>query len=109
VRLALHIAAFLIGFGVVHGIEPDMVAIPAAIYRPFFRGEKDAKEIALAAFQLDVRPATNGEFLAFVRENPKWQRSRVPRLFADEHYLAHWAGDLDLGGAIPNQPVTNVS
>ena len=86
-----------------------MALIPAAQYRPLFRGEKDAKEIPIAAFQIDVRPVTNGEFLAFVRENPKWQRSRVKRLFADERYLSHWAADLDLGNARTEQPVTNVS
>jgi formylglycine-generating enzyme required for sulfatase activity len=86
-----------------------MAAIPEGNYRPLFRGEKDAKEIGVAAFQLDVRPVTNGEFLAFVRENPKWQRSQVKRLFADERYLSHWSGDLELGSARAEQPVTNVS
>ncbi len=108
-RLALHLVASLIVLCVVRGSEPGMAAIPDAIYRPFFRGEKDAMEIPIAAFQLDVRPVTNGEFLAFVRENPKWQRSQVKRLFADERYLAHWAGDMDLGSARAEQPVTNVS
>lgn len=89
--------------------EPDMASIPAAKYRPLFRGEKDAKEIAVAAFQFDRRAVTNGEFLEFVRANPKWQRSQVKRLFADERYLAHWAGDLDLGNARAAQPVTHVS
>jgi formylglycine-generating enzyme required for sulfatase activity len=91
------------------GWGSEMVQIPAGIYRPLFRGENDAKEIAVAAFHIDERPVTNGEFLAFVRENPKWRRSEVKRLFADEHYLAHWAGDLDLGDARAAQPVTNVS
>lgn len=108
-RLALHLAVALLAFGTVRGIEPSMAAIPDGIYRPFFRGEKDAKEVPIAAFQLDVRPVTNAEFLTFVRENPKWQRSQVKRLFADDKYLAHWAGDLDLGQAHPEQPVTNVS
>ena len=87
----------------------EMTPIPAAIYRPLFRGEKEAKEVPIAAFQLDVRPVTNGEFLAFVRENPKWQRAQVKRLFADERYLSHWAGDVALGKARAEQPVTNVS
>ena len=92
-----------------HGGEPGMATLPDGNYRPLFRGEKDAKEIAIASFQLDERPVTNGEFLGFVRENPKWQRSQVKRLFADERYLAHWAGDGDLGKADPAQPVTQVS
>lgn len=91
------------------GAEPEMATIPATIYRPLFRGEKDAKEVPVAAFQIDRRAVTNGEFLDFVRANPKWQRSQVKRLFADDRYLAHWAGDLDLGEARAAQPVTNVS
>ena len=109
IRFALPIAVFLIVLSVVRGTELSMAAIPETIYRPLFRGEKDTKEILIAAFQLDVRPVTNGEFLAFVRENPKWQRSQVKRLFADERYLAHWSGDLELGSARPEQPVTNLS
>ena len=86
-----------------------MAQIPGGSYRPLFRGEKDAKEIPVAAFLLDERPVTNGEFLTFVRANPRWQRSQVKRLFADEQYLAHWGGDLDLGNADAAQPVTQVS
>ena len=86
-----------------------MATLPDGKYRPLFRGEKDAKELAIASFQLDERPVTNGEFLGFVRDNPKWQRSQVKRLFADERYLAHWSGDVDLGKADPAQPVTQVS
>ena len=108
-RLALHLLATLLALCAAHSAEPGMAMIPTAIYRPLFRGEKDAKEIPVAAFQLDARPVTNGEFLDFVRENPRWQRSQVKRLFADERYLAHWAGDLDLGNARAGQPVTNVS
>lgn len=89
--------------------EADMALIPAMKYRPLFRGEKDPKEVAVPAFMLDRRAVTNAEFLAFVRANPKWQRSQVKRLFADERYLAHWAGDLDLGNAGAEQPVTWVS
>jgi len=108
-RRALAFVATVLVLSAARGVEPAMVAIPATIYRPLFRGEKDAKEVAVAAFQLDVRPVTNGEFLAFVREHPKWQRAEVKRLFADERYLTHWAGDLDLGDARAEQPVTNVS
>jgi sulfatase modifying factor 1 len=58
-----------------------------------------------------VTPVTNGEFLEFVRDNPRWRRSQVKRLFADETYLAHWADDLDLGEdtAAARRPVRFVS
>jgi formylglycine-generating enzyme required for sulfatase activity len=108
-QLGLHLVAALIALGSVLGSEPRMATIPASSYRPFFRGEKDAKVIPIPAFQLDQRPVTNSEYLVFVRENAKWRRSQVKRLFADERYLAHWAGDLDLGSARAEQPVTHVS
>ncbi|MDB6175641.1 MAG: hypothetical protein JWL59_4952 [Chthoniobacteraceae bacterium] len=108
-RLTLTIIAILAGFCAARGSEPGMAAIPATIYRPLFRAEKAPRDLPVAAFQLDVRPVTNGEFLVFVRENPKWQRSKVKGLFADERYLTHWAGDLEPGNARPEQPVTNVS
>ena len=87
-----------------------MALIPAGVYRPLFRAENDAKEIAGNAFYLDLLPVTNAEFVEFVRANPRWRRSQVKRLFADENYLKHWAGDLDPGGgALSNAPVTRVS
>jgi formylglycine-generating enzyme required for sulfatase activity len=89
---------------------PGMAQIPAGIYRPLFRGESDAKEVCVKTFALDVYPVTNAEFLDFVRANPRWRRSQVKRLFADEQYLHHWAGDLELGAAVTtNAPVTWIS
>jgi formylglycine-generating enzyme required for sulfatase activity len=87
-----------------------MVVVPAGIHRPVIRGRDDPAEIAVAPFRLDVRPVTNGEFLAFVRANPKWRRSGIPPLFADSGYLSHWAGDLELGALAPaDAPVVRVS
>jgi sulfatase modifying factor 1 len=86
------------------------VVIPAGIYTPLLRSTKDPEKIGVAAFALDELPVTNAQFLAFVVANPKWQRSRVARLFADEHYLSHWADDTDLGPrALPDAPVVRVS
>lgn len=66
--------------------------------------------VHVARFALDRVPVTNGQFLAFVRRNPQWQRGRVPALFADEDYLSHWVGAGALGAAaLPDQPVTRVS
>jgi formylglycine-generating enzyme required for sulfatase activity len=51
--------------------------------------------------------------LAFVRAVPKWQRGRVAGIYADERYLEHWGGPLELGPDgprnRPDQPVTHVS
>jgi len=71
--------------------------IPAGSYVPLQRSVKDLAAVPVAAFRLDVTPVTNAQFLAFVRANPKWQRSRVSPLFADASYLELWAGDLEPG------------
>jgi formylglycine-generating enzyme len=43
-------------------------------------------------------------------KNPRWRRSRVKRIFADESYLKRWEGDFDAGANAPtNAPVTFVS
>lgn len=87
-----------------------MVRVPAGRYVPLFRTEKEPKDIAVEAFFLDVLPVTNGDYLEFVRANPKWRRSQVKRLFADAAYLHRWAGDLELGTNVTaNAPVTHVS
>lgn len=67
------------------------------------------KRAAVADFRLARTPVTNGDFLAFVKAHPEWQRGRVPKLFADEGYLRHWAGPAALGTADPRQPVVQVS
>ncbi|MBI3418312.1 MAG: formylglycine-generating enzyme family protein [Verrucomicrobia bacterium] len=87
-----------------------MAQIPAGVFRPLFRADNDPKEIPIAAFALDVLPVTNAEFLDFVRANPKWRRTQVKRLFADENYLKRWAGDLEPGtNVMASAPVTFVS
>ncbi|HAV60989.1 MAG TPA: hypothetical protein DCY13_01320, partial [Verrucomicrobiales bacterium] len=86
-----------------------MVLVPAGEHRPLFRSDDEPEAVKVPSFQLDRHPVTNGQFLEFVRANPRWQRSQVKRLFADEHYLKHWSGDLDLGDALPDQPVVWVS
>lgn len=86
------------------------VVIPAGTYAPLQRSTRDPERVVVAAFRLDVRPVTNGDYLAFVTAQPQWRRSRAPRLFADERYLAHWAGDLELGPRAPaGAPVVHVS
>lgn len=92
------------------GFAAEMVRVPAGEYRALLREAGEPGSVAVAAFELDERPVTNGEFLEFVRENEKWRRSRVSRLFVDTGYLGHWAGDLELGeGAPAEAPVVRVS
>jgi len=87
-----------------------MALVPAGRYTPLYRAEKYPKDIPVAAFWLDVLPVSNGDYLEFIRANPKWRRSQVKRLFADVDYLKRWRSDLDPGTNAPaNAPVTHVS
>lgn len=89
---------------------PEMVLIPQGVHRPLFVQPGETNQIQVGAFLLDRLPVTNGDFLKFVEANPKWRRSRVKRLFADENYLKHWSDDVSLGSeAEASQPVTWVS
>lgn len=91
-------------------VRRDMVLVPAGSFAPLLRAKDEPERVPVVAFQLDVRPVTNAEFLAFVRAHPAWQRSAVSPLFADAGYLADWAGDLELGPRAPAAaPVVRVS
>ncbi|HAO77421.1 MAG TPA: hypothetical protein DCQ92_00320 [Verrucomicrobia subdivision 3 bacterium] len=87
-----------------------MAGVSNGVFHPLFRSQTDLKEVPVKSFYLDVVLVTNEKFLEFVRANPRWQRSQMKRIFADESYLKHWAGDLELGtNARPDQPVVWVS
>jgi len=85
-----------------------MVTISEGTYTPLF-GNADSF-VTVKAFMMDIYPVTNQRFLAFVKLNPQWQRSKVKRVYADEGYLNTWQNDTTLpAGVDPDAPVTNVS
>lgn len=85
-----------------------MLTIPGGKYQPFY-GANDSL-VTVAPFQLDERPVTNSEYLAFVKKHPQWQRSNVLRLYADTNYLKEWTSDTSLPASLnPDAPVTYVS
>lgn len=84
------------------------VLIKGGTYVPLYGPVE--KLITVKDFYIDQFPVTNAQYLDFVKENPKWQRSKVLRLFADKNYLRHWQNDTTLAAeAKRNAPVTNVS
>jgi formylglycine-generating enzyme required for sulfatase activity len=86
------------------------VTIVAGQFESVLPPAEGVAAVAIAAFQLDRRPVTNADFLAFVRAHPEWRRDRIARLFADAQYLSHWRTATVLGNAArPAQPVTRVS
>ncbi|MEI8257220.1 MAG: formylglycine-generating enzyme family protein [Deltaproteobacteria bacterium] len=90
-------------------VPVDMRPIPGGEFRPFYRPPAGIT-VRVRPFLLDVHPVTNADFAAFVVAVPRWQRSHVARVFADEGYLARWASDVDSGPrAGARQPVVEAS
>lgn len=98
----------LLLFTVKVNCQSKMVSIKGGTYIPLYG--RDSLKVTISDFEMDIYPVTNKEFLEFVKKNPKWKRSNVLRLFADENYLSTWKSDTILN---QNQslkaPITSVS
>jgi len=85
-----------------------MANIKGSRYIPLYG--RDSTVIKVQDFQLDIYPVTNQQFLEFLKENPKWQKSNVLKLFADDNYLRQFESDTVLKKNVNlKSPVTNVS
>ncbi|MFV0571500.1 MAG: formylglycine-generating enzyme family protein [Xanthomarina gelatinilytica] len=85
-----------------------MVYIEGSRYLPLYG--RDSTVVEVNDFEMDVYPVTNKEFKQFVEKFPKWQKSKVIKLFADDSYLSNWKNDLELKDTEnPDSPVTYVS
>ena len=88
--------------------QSKMASIKGGTYMPLYG--RDSLKVTISDFQMDVFPITNSQFLDFVKKYPKWQRSKVKRLFADGNYLMAWKSDTALSEKQSlNAPITNVS
>jgi formylglycine-generating enzyme len=92
-------------------VAQDWVRLPGeAAFASALKYEDSGGKVAIAPFELMTHPVTNAKFLAFVTRHPEWRRGSAPVIFAEARYLSHWSGPLSLGaGALPEQPVTQVS
>lgn len=91
-----------------YGQSEDMVRIQGARYVPLYG--RDSTVVEVQDFDLDVYPVTNSDYLEFVKQYPKWQKSKAKAIFADGNYLRNWENDFNLmGSEKPNSPVTYVS
>ncbi len=91
-------------------LPKDMVLVKGGTFVPLYGGDSTA--VKVNSFALDVYPVTNAQYLKFVKENPKWRKSEVKKLFADQNYLRKWNSDLSFGSEadkIQNSPVVSVS
>jgi len=75
--------------------QTKMSFIKGGTYTPLYG--RDSMQVVITDFKMDVYPVTNKEYLKFVKENPKWKRSKVLKLFVDGNYLSLWVNDTVLG------------
>ncbi|MGB0884168.1 MAG: formylglycine-generating enzyme family protein [Flavobacteriales bacterium] len=88
--------------------QSDMQTIDGGTFVPLYGSDKNGIEVK--PFRLDTYPVSQTQFLDFVKSNPKWKRSEVLSLFADDNYLRKWDSDTSLATASnPKAPITNVS
>jgi formylglycine-generating enzyme required for sulfatase activity len=88
--------------------QSKMVSIKGSTYIPLYG--RDSMQVTIDDFYMDVYPVTNKEFLEFVKKNPKWKKTKVKKLFADENYLFRWKSDTILDdNQSSNAPITDVS
>lgn len=91
-------------------VPKEMVLVNGGIYTPLYVNDTTSQNVEVKPFLLDKYAVTNRDFLQFVKAVPKWKRSSVNKLFADENYLSFWKADFDIGENVnPTAPVVNVS
>ncbi|QNM86449.1 formylglycine-generating enzyme family protein [Polaribacter pectinis] len=93
---------------IITNCQSKMVPIKGGEYIPLYG--RDSMKVSIDNFLMDVYPVTNKEYLAFVKKQPKWQRSKAIKLFVDASYLRDWKTDTILNhNQKSNSPITNIS
>ena len=87
--------------------QSKMVSIKGGNYIPLYG--RDSLRVSISDFKIDVYPVTNEQYLKFVTAHPKWQRTKVIRLFADAHYLSQWENDTIYEASLKQRPITTIS
>ena len=109
-RLVLLILSLINAFAAIcqnKSAVQSMVYIKGGSYLPLY--SKNVGQIEVKSFYMDVYAVTNTDFLAFVKANPEWRKSKVKSIFADSSYLKQWDSELSFNKNIANSPVVNVS
>ena len=83
------LTAALIGIGacagaVAAGADNPWRTLPGGEFASVLRYEDTGGKVVLPGFALQQRPVTNAEYLAFVRQHPRWQRGKAPGLFVEQ-------------------------
>jgi formylglycine-generating enzyme required for sulfatase activity len=90
------------------GVTATMAKINGGKYVPLYG--RDSQLVTISNFLMDVLPVSNANYLAFVKTNKRWRKTKVKKIFADENYLYHWKNDTTISNKMnPNSAITNVS
>lgn len=89
---------------------PDgMKKIESGTYQSFFV-KTNSTPAKVAPFYMSTHAVTNADYLAFVKANPAWRKSKASKLMVDANYLRHWKSDLEWNDGVDGaSPVVNVS
>lgn len=104
--LAVCLAALLCAAGASGG---EYRPLPGGRLRSVLPADGVASDATVAPFLMRTRPVTNGEFRAFVRAHPEWERGQAPALFVAPTYLQDWGSARDSAPLAQDGPVTRVS
>ena len=64
--------------------------------------------VSLSPFYIDIYEVTNKQFRKFIKKNPQWRLSQIPKRFNNGNYLKGWNGD-EFPKNKANHPIVNVS
>ncbi len=87
----------------------EYIDIPGGKYQSVLPTADTPLDVAIEAMSMRSEPVTNAEFLAFVKNNPQWQRDQVAGVFAESRYLDQWPAADAIDETQASQPVVKVS
>jgi len=96
---------FFLGYG---QEKTNMKLIKGGYFVPLYGN--DSLVTKVSDFYLDTYLVTQADYLNFVKQNDKYAKDKIIKLFADANYLQKWESNLNPGAEINlKAPVTNVS
>ena len=76
-------------------------------YAPLFKENDKKIEIYVDDFFINSYPVTNLEYRKFIKNDLRWHKIKIKKIFSDINYLLHW--DEKFFKFYQNSPVVNVS
>jgi formylglycine-generating enzyme required for sulfatase activity len=78
-----------------HAAPPEYVTVPGGKFEsvlPQGSSPTASSAVDVASFKMRKQLVTVAEFARFLQTHPEWLKGKVPDVFAEKAYLAHWPG-----------------